>query len=200
MNRRLLAYCETYGAPERIFVVLPRPVCVEIPLGGKLVNISEREKFIHFLSRNGKITEAEGRVAAKSADYLRAQLDNPDHQLYHFEKCAAMLKLICKAYNIELLWTPNLAASAVIYYGRWLELFLKDNEFMRNTCVGVTKLEELTLDGAAGDKAQTAFAEKLLNNQRYSLEQMVAQTQENLKWLITNRHDIYEKLETDSHR
>lgn len=197
--RRLYTFCETYGPPRRLFVVLPRPVCMEIPIRGTLVNVTERERYVKFLYKVNKLTESEFNLCMQAVEFARSHQDNPDYQLYQFEQSSAFLKTLCQAHKIKLQWTPNLSATAVDYYARWIELFLKDNQFMRERCVGVAPVKDFASDGSTGLLTQDSIAETMLSSMRPSLNTLKAQAEANLAFLKSDVK-LYEKITTDAKR
>jgi hypothetical protein len=192
--RRLNGFCDTYGPPKEVYIVLPRPVCLEVPIRGMLVNVAERSRYVNFLVRSNKITNDERQTLMKAVNFNRSQKDNPDYQMYIFEQVATTLKLLAKAYNIKVRWTVNLAAPATVYYAQWLEMFLHNNQFMRETFVGVAEMGNLTQDGCAGALTQANLAYKLLADERETIEQSIKQARENVEILKRLQPETYERL------
>jgi hypothetical protein len=162
--RRLHSYCKTYGPPKKLFAVIPRPVCVEIPIRGTLVNVTEREQYLGYLVHINALAPFEYAQCLKAMELARSQQDNPDYQLYHFEKSSAFLESICERYGIELKWTPNVSSTAVDYYYRWLELFLKNCPWMAERFTGVAAVSDFAPDGSTGAETQASIADVLMNN------------------------------------
>jgi hypothetical protein len=54
--RRLSAYCAKYGPPKKLFIVFPRPVCMEIPIRGTLINVTERSNYVDYLLKLNLLT------------------------------------------------------------------------------------------------------------------------------------------------
>lgn len=196
--RRFNGFCEVYGPPKEVFIVMPRPVCLEVPIRGQLINVAERSRYVNFLIRSNKITNDERQILMKAVHFNRSQKDNPDYQLYIFEQVATTLKLLCKAYDIKLRWTVNLAAPATVYYAQWLELFLTNNQFMRDTFVGVAKIGNFTPDGCAGALTQHNLAMKLLADQRFDLDESLSVARGNVEILREQQPETYERLFIDA--
>jgi hypothetical protein len=159
-----------------------------------LVNVAERSRYVNFLIRSNKITNDERQTLMKAVNFNRSQKDNPDYQMYIFEQVATTLKLLAKAYSIKVRWTVNLAAPATVYYAQWLEMFLHNNQFMRETFVGVAEMGNLTQDGCAGALTQANLAYKLLADERETIEQSIKQARENVEILKRLQPETYERL------
>jgi hypothetical protein len=87
-----------------------------------------------------------------------------------------------------------LAAPATVYYAQWLEMFLHNNQFMRETFVGVAEMGNLTQDGCAGALTQANLAYKLLADERETIEQSIKQARENVEILKRLQPETYERL------
>ena len=192
--RRLYAYCEKFGPPKKVFLVMPRPVCIEIPIRGTLVNISERNQYPEYLARIGLITQSELESCLKFVEFSRTQKDNPEYHLYRFEEIGAFLKLICERYQIEFSWTPNLAVAAVDYFSRWLPLFLENDSFMAKTCVGVAEVVDFAADASTGQKTQSTIADLFLSSDEpHTMDRIKAQLDANKRYLVVNHAEAYSR-------
>jgi hypothetical protein len=197
LTRRLNAYCVKYGAPKKIFVVLPRPVCLEIPVRGTLVNVTERPNYVDYLLKINRITPSEHTMCMKAVEFSRSQQDSVEYQTYQFERIGTMLRLLCRNYDIEMRWTPNLSATAVDYYARWMDVFLRQMSFMADTCAGVGVLRDFATpeDGSTGLLTQASIAEVLMSSDgRNSLEAINAQLTSNHHFLVNAEPEHYEKV------
>jgi hypothetical protein len=153
--RRLHTFCQQYGPPQKLFVVLPRAVAMEMPISdGRLLNISDRYRFPAYLHQHKKITDKDHTMLKGAVEFIRGQSDNERFHRYNFEMCTSFLKLICEKYNIELRWAPNVGVTAVLYYEKFLPLFLEDNPFLLSTCVGVAEVQDLNFDSSIGPNTQ----------------------------------------------
>lgn len=194
--RRLNAYCVKYGPPKRIFVVLPRPVCMEIPVRGTLVNVTERSNYVDYLLKINKLTPAEHAMCMKAVEFSRSQQDSVEYQTYQFERIATVLQLLCKNYGIQMRWTPNLSATAVDYYNRWMDVFLRQVPYMAKTCAGVGVLRDFATpeDGSTGLLTQESIADVLLSAERNSLESINAQLSANHYMLRTHEPEHFDRV------
>jgi hypothetical protein len=191
LTRRLFTYCKAYGAPKKVFIVLPRPVCEEIPINGTLVNVTERERYLSYLVRIDKLTPKEYGACLKTMEMARLHKDSLEFQLYKFEQASAMLESICERYKIEISWTPNLSATAVEYYEKWLQVFLKECPYMAQTFAGVAKVHDFAVDGSTGEITQSSIANMFLNPTKTT-----ENLNENLEFLKSTK--FYSQIKLDA--
>jgi len=195
--RRLNSYCIKYGPPKKIFLVLPRPVCMEIPIRGTLVNVTERSNYVDYLMKINRITPEEHTMCMKAVDFARSQQDSVEYQTYQFEKSAAFLKMICDCHKIEMKWTPNLSATAVDYYNRWMEVFLRQVPYMEDTCAGVGEVKDFATsdDGSTGLLTQASIADVLLSSKGLNtLDSIKSQLTKNQNFLMYKEPGHYKKM------
>lgn len=153
--RRLNAFCEKYGAPQKLYMVVPRPVAIEIPLyNGSIVSVSNRIGFPNYLLKHGEISNEDHALLSNASQFCQSQLHNEYYQLYQFEETTAFLKLLCKHYNIELKWTLNLSASAIAYYQKYFSTFINSCPYMAETFAGIALAKDFSFDGSMGNLSQ----------------------------------------------
>jgi hypothetical protein len=163
--RRLYTFCKKYGPPKQVFIVVPRPAALEIPLyDNTLINLSERNPLPKFLHKFGKIGVDELKMTDQVVNFVKSQSNSTSYHLYQFEHASAFLETICERYGIELRWTPNLSVSAVSYYAEYFPTFMEENDFMRSTCAGIALLEDFAFDGSMGMKSQHRVCELFMKN------------------------------------
>jgi transcription elongation factor Elf1 len=170
---------------------------MEIPVRGTLVNVTERPNYVDYLLKINRITPAEHTMCMKAVEFSRSQQDSVEYQTYQFERIAMVLRLLCKNYGIEMRWTPNLSATAVDYYNRWMDVFLRQVSFMADTCAGVGVLRDFATpeDGSTGLLTQASIAEVLMSSDgRNSLEAINAQLTANHNFLVHAEPVHYEKV------
>jgi hypothetical protein len=189
--RRLYIYCELVGPPKVLYMVMPRPVSIEIPvkrsMTDPLVGVTDIERYLTFLGKLPTITTEEVFLFKKISEVLIGLSENESYQLYQFEKGTAFLQTLCRLHNIELRWTPNLSATAIEYYAKYFSLFLRENDFMRQTCLGVGKALDFSGDGSVGDETQGVIANLMLDGKpgEFSLDATKKQLVENLEFKRT---------------
>jgi hypothetical protein len=153
--RRLITYCEKYGAPKHVYAVVPRPVSVEVPLSeGNVVSVSNRVGFPNYLFKRSALNDLDYSTLREASKFYQSQINNIYYQLYQFEQTASFLSLICRFYNIDFKWTLNLSSSAIAYYNKYLIEFFKHSLFMKQTFVGLASAVDFTFDGSMGEGSQ----------------------------------------------
>lgn len=158
--KRLLTYCEKFGAPAVVYAVVPRPVAIEIPLStGEIVSVSNRTMFAHWLHKHGKLNDQDYNSLMAASAFCESQINNFNYQLYQFEQTASFIKVICEKYGIQFRWTVNLSSAAIPYYHRYLIPFLQNMPFMRDTFVGVPTARDFSFDGSMGNDSQYSIQE-----------------------------------------
>lgn len=197
--RRLYTYCEKYGPPSRLMMVIPRPVAAELPMNGKLLSVSERERWIKFLVRNNKIDAEEAEAMNIARKFYQSQQDNLEYQLYQFQSNAAFLQMIVERHNIDFYWTPNLSATAVDYYAKWFEPLISATPFLAKTCVGVAHLSNFSEDGSMGSNTQANVTGLFLRGRRnIPIIELANQLKHNLIHLVSREPALYEKISKDA--
>lgn len=153
--RRILTYCERFGPPKKIYAVVPRPVAIEIPLSnGEIASVSNIRTFPNWLLKHKKVTELEHELLLLTSSFCRGHLANKYYQLYKFQEISSFIKVLCKLYNIEFYWTVNLSVSAIVYYHKFLKLFLENSDFMNKTFLGVAEAKDFGFDSSMGNFSQ----------------------------------------------
>lgn len=172
--RRILTYCEKYGPPKKIYAVVPRPVAIEIPLTNQqIVSVSNRKVFPNWLFKHKKISQEELDLLLNVSDFCESQLNNDNYQIYKFEETVAFIKTICKLYDVKFNWTINLSDSAIVYYEKFLNKFLSQSEFMRETFSGVPEAKDFGFDGSMGDLSQYEVFKILSSPNRTNIQTML---------------------------
>lgn len=162
--RRLLTYCEKYGPPKVLYMGMPRQVNIEIPLStGQIVGVSNRESYPHWLFNRGKIIKEDLELLLGAVNFCKSQINNDLYQLYLFEETAAFMKIICTYYDIELKWTLNLSAAAIMYYDKFLMQFLEASPFMKRGFVGVATAKDFAFEGSMGDLGHVELCNRFIN-------------------------------------
>lgn len=174
LPRRILTFCERYGPPKKIYAVVPRPVAIEMPLPNKqLVSVSDRKIFPNWLFKHKKINQEELNLLLDVSGFCERQLDNENYQIYKFEENSSFVKTICKLYGIKFNWTINLCDSSIHYYSKYLNKFLNNSEFMRETFLGVAEAKDFGFDGAMGDLSQYEVFKILSNPNTTNIQTML---------------------------
>lgn len=199
--RRLNAFCQKYGAPEEVYVVLPRVSVQEVTIdGGRVLSVCERVRYANWLHRHGIIDERSKDKATKYMEFARSVRDDGEYQLYHLEHFAMVMSLLQKVYGFKFYWTPNLSSTAIDYYAKWMELFLSNNEFMLRTCVGVGHAVDFTFDGSAGMGSQANMA-ALFNSADLVLDRSastIAQVCRRNMELLWSHAELFKKITADA--
>ena len=167
MPRRLLTFCEKFGAPKQVFAVIPRPVSIEVPLlNGEIVSVSNREGFAHYLKKHKRVNELDYDLLIAASSFATSQFKNEFYQLYQFEQSATFLKLICQCYEIEFNWTLNLSSSAIPYYEKFFTTFMENCSFMNSTFRGLGLAKDFSFDGSMGNQSQYEIFKVFSSKQR----------------------------------
>lgn len=165
--RRLLTFCEKYGAPEQLFMVVPRPVAIEIPiLSGELVSVSNRASFPNYLLKHERINSDDHALLISASNFCQSQMKNDNYQIYQFEQTASFINLICKHYNIKLKWTLNLSASAIAYYNKFFIPFMENCPYMMESFAGAALAKDFSFDGSMGNESQYEIYKVFAGNSR----------------------------------
>lgn len=184
--RRLFTFCEKYGAPEYLYMVVPRPVAIEIPLSnGQIVSVSNRIGFPNWLQRHNVINEQEYSLLHAASTFCDSQLDNYNYQLYQFEQSASFIKLLCQQYNIKFKWTINLSSSAIPYYAKRLLPFLEHCQYMKSTFIGVARSMDFGFDGSMGDESQYQISNLFINAGSVDFDDVVFTLNRNVDFALT---------------
>ena len=199
--RRLSGYIEQYGAPKKLYIVLPRITGVEVPIRGCLITVGADRLFSDYLLKIGRINPDEHAKCIAATEFFKTQQYDKDFQLYKFEQFSMMLRMICERYDIEMKWTPNLSVTGVDYYNMWGELFLNEIPWMAQTCAGVGQMVDFASDsdGSAGVQSQVAMA-NILQEPQNNLTSILQQLEDNQKYLINNEPIQYDRMLRNTNR
>lgn len=204
MQRRLFAYCQQYGPPNTVYAVLPRPLSIEIPIRGTLTdplaNVSDREKYVDYLSTNGLITPSEYGTCLSMIELARKLQNNVPYNVYKFEQASAFLQMMCERYSMEFVWVPNVSATAIDYYGRYLETLLRHVPFLSRTCLGVPKAVDFSKDGSAGQQTQKEIADTLMRKSPMSKQEREANLEANKLFLQSDEKMLGRCLDDTNRR
>ena len=133
LRRLYVQLKNTNNSPKRLFLVAPVSTQEHL-IDGTCYSINTRQRPMEFLYRTGLIPPTA--ISQASALQRAYELNNGFNQrVYSFQRDFSFLEMICRAYSIDLRWTPNRTKNASLFYTD-VSKMLEDHEFARKTCVG----------------------------------------------------------------
>lgn len=134
MVRRVYTYLKSVeSAPKVILLVCPIATHEHI-VDGTCYSINPNPDAMDFLYRIGAVEDKDIR-AVSALQRAYKQTTTREQEIYNFCKEFSFLEMICKAYGIKLLWTPNRTKNALPFFQNVDEL-LDAHDFAKSTFIG----------------------------------------------------------------
>jgi hypothetical protein len=183
MVRRLYAYIQNFGAPEYVYMTIPRFDGYEyVNKSGKCYNVSTRESSARFCHTGGIVSDEELNTWLIQLD-ANKKLNNPHNIRYMLEERFAFMETICKAYNIKLNWTFNLSDASIVVLYNNLPIFADLSEFMKESFVGLAPAVDHLYDRSIGAWTHKEIYNKFVERNTWNYNSLCNQADLNLRWL-----------------
>lgn len=189
MVRRLYAYIQNFGAPEYIYMTIPRFDGYEyVNKSGKCYNVSSRVGSAKFCHRAGMVDDDELDTWMTQLDANR-KLNNPNNIRYMLEERFAFIETMCKAHNIKLKWTFNLSDASILVLHENLPIFKDLSKFMQDSFVGLAPVIDHLYDRSIGRGTHHEIYRRFTEEYHWDYDKLCEQSASNFEWLKNTYSD-----------
>ena len=183
MIRRLYAYIQNFGAPEVVYLTIPRFDSYEfVNKTGKCYSVSSRIGTADFCRSVNMIDDADHIIWLKQLDDTR-ELANKNNNRYIVEERFAFLETLCKAYDIRLKWTFNPSDAGIKILYENLEVFRDISDMMQRSFVGMPVVRDHLPNRTIGPETHNEIYLKFINNEHWDFNELSRIAISNFNWV-----------------
>jgi hypothetical protein len=197
MVRRLYSYIQNFGAPETVYMTVPRFDGYEfVNKSGECYNVSSRVGSANFCHRAELVDDEEHAIWLMQLE-ANKKLNNIHNVKYILEERFAFIETLCKAHSMKLKWTfnPSDAAIAVLY--RNCGIFEDISDFMKDSFVGNPEIKDHVFDRSIGPETHQEIYSKFINNEKWDYTKLCEVAEANFKWSKSRYGSEMIKMEDD---
>lgn len=182
MVRRLYAYIQNFGAPEIVYMSVPRFDGYEhVNRQGKCYNLSTRTGSVNFCKRVNLVDEQDHEVWLTEIE-CKKKMNSIYSNRYILEERFAFIETLCKLHNINLKWTFNPSDASIVVLYQNITIFNDISDFMKKSFVGLPYVKDQAYDRSVGPETHKEIFEKFINPEPWDYEKFCKVAQENYIW------------------
>ena len=183
MIRRLYSYIQYFGAPELVYMTIPRFDGSEfVNKSGNCYNVSSRVGSANFCRRADFVDDEEHTVWLMQLE-ANKKLNNIHNMQYILEERFAFIETICKANSIKLKWTFNPSDAAITVLYRNHRVFEHISDFMKDAFVGNPEVKDQMFDRSIGPETHKEIYNKFIGDEKWNYNKLCEVAEYNFKWL-----------------
>lgn len=195
MVRRLYSYIQNFGAPEKLFMTIPRFDGYEfVNKSGKCYNASSREGSARFCEKANLVDPHEASAWLTQIEANR-QLRNIENNRYMLEERFAFIETLCRLHKIELLWTFNPSDASIVTLYENIDIFKDISPFMKRSFVGLAQVNDHQYDRSIGYQTHHGIYQKFVCADPWDFDSLKYHAADNYNWLVSRYGDDLIKME-----
>lgn len=182
MIRRLYAYIQNFGAPQVIYLTIPRFDSYEfVNKSGKCYSVSTRSGTADFSRTNNMINDEEHITWMKQLDAIKS-LSNKENNKYIIEERFAFLETLCRLHNITLKWSFNPSDAGIKMLHLNVESFRDISSFMKQSFVGLPLAKDHLPNRTIGPETQREIYKKFIGTDVWDYKELCKIAEINFEW------------------